>query len=112
MPLEATADLETTLTEAIKVEVARVCEENQRILEALERENSKSDMVRSRVREQTDRTAVQQQAIQRLLDLQLEESGAHPALKGIFSACGVPRGSHHLWWGSGDLDHTSSPVGR
>jgi len=71
-------DLESTLTRAIKVEVARVCEENQRILQAVERE---TDVVRSRTREQSNRTdnqqkrmEVQQEAIQRLLDLQVEGS--------------------------------------
>lgn len=54
--------------------IAAMCEQNRKLLEALEQGNEKADVVQTRVREQTDRASVQAQALQHLLQIQSQES--------------------------------------
>ena len=72
MPLEAVADsaLESQLTQAIRAELTKVCEENQRILAAIEaaRGDSAGDSLPN------GRLAATEEALQRLMDLHVEDT--------------------------------------
>ena len=72
--LDDLLDAESSSEEMLIEKMATVCEQNRKLLAALEQGNEKVDVVQSRVREQTDKTSVQNQALQHLLQVQSQES--------------------------------------
>ncbi len=72
--LDDLLDAESSSEEMLIEKMATMCEQNRKLLAALEQGNEKVDVVQSRVREQTDKTSVQNQALQHLLQVQSQES--------------------------------------
>jgi len=72
--LDDLLNAESSSEEMLIEKIVTMCEENRKVLAALEQGTAQADVVQSRVREQTDKTSVQNQALQHLLNVQSQES--------------------------------------
>ena len=72
--LDDLLNAESSSEEMLIEKIVAMCEENRKVLVALEQGTAQADVVQSRVREQTDKTSVQNQALQHLLNVQSQES--------------------------------------
>jgi len=79
--LETLLQSESSSQEMLVEAISAICEENRKVLAAIEQNNVQADVVQTRVREQTDQASAQHrqnqaqnQALQHLLRLQSQES--------------------------------------